>query len=848
MGRFLRLVCRCLVLLAGAAVSVPRPALAHDDVTPPVPRDQPRGRWPRPPEAHDVIVPVQLEVLADGSVGKVTIEASLAPDFDAAALDAARRFTFEPARRGGKPITARIRSLVRFTGDPALASPAGGGGSAQATSRAGGPGSGQATSQGAPAASGSAGPGGKPTSSTSPVPPSGPGAQPTSPAAGAQAPTVDVNVEGQSPPRSASEVVRTAESIRAVPRRTGSDALLVVPGVFLTQHSGEGKAHQIFLRGFDAVHGQDVELWVGGAPVNEVSNVHGQGYADLHFVMPETIAAVRGQPGTFDPRQGDFAVAGSVRYDLGLDEPGFTAKGTLGTFGVWRLFVGYRPPSMSSSTFAAAEVYATGGFGPSRAATRASLAAQVEYDLGPVRARVLATAATGRFDSPGVLLLSEVERGALDRFSTYDPKQNGQSSRTQVVIDLSSRPAAAGASSAGDEGWSLAPFFVLRSLRLRNNFTGYLLDPVNGDSFQQVNDAVTVGLTGHYRRTVPVLSPSDGFEVGVYARNDWVTQSQRRLAAVDDRTTEELVSGQVRATDVGAYVDARIRPVRRVTVRGGVRVDGLSYATENDLAEQGQARSAMGFHIGGKGTVDVTLAGGLHALASAGQGFRSPQARSLAEGEDAPFASVNSYELGLRYRDAVFDAYAAGFYTTLDRDLVFDHVTGRNEAVPATQRGGFSADVVARPASALLLTVSVTYTHASFTGSSDRYGEGDLLPYVPQLVARTELAVTPTLATLWRRPLTAHLGLGTTLLHGRPLPYDEMGQDIFTADARLAVRLREVEIGCDVTNLFDARYYDGQFVYTSAWDRGAAPGLLPLRHVTIGPPFGAFFTLAIHLS
>jgi outer membrane cobalamin receptor len=138
-------------------------------------------------------------------------------------------------------------------------------------------------------------------------------------------------VEGERPPRTASEVTRKRDVLRASPHRTASDLLLVVPGVFITQHSGQGKAHQIFLRGFDAVHGQDIEIWAGGAPVNEVSNVHGQGYADLHFLMPEVVKQIRSTPGTYDPRQGDFAVAGSLRFDLGYDEPGASASATLGS-------------------------------------------------------------------------------------------------------------------------------------------------------------------------------------------------------------------------------------------------------------------------------------------------------------------------------------------------------------------------------------------------------------------------------------------------------------------------------------------------------------------------------------
>ena len=97
----------------------------------------------------------------------------------------------------------------------------------------------------------------------------------------------EVVVEGSRAPRSASETTLDRPLMEAAPHRTASDLLRLVPGLSITQHSGEGKAHQIFFRGFDAVHGQDLEIWAGGAPVNDVSNIHGQGYADLHFLMPE---------------------------------------------------------------------------------------------------------------------------------------------------------------------------------------------------------------------------------------------------------------------------------------------------------------------------------------------------------------------------------------------------------------------------------------------------------------------------------------------------------------------------------------------------------------------------------
>ncbi|WP_437964856.1 TonB-dependent receptor [Sorangium sp. So ce260] len=655
---------------------------------------------------------------------------------------------------------------------------------------------------------------------------------------------VAVVVQGAPPPRSASEAVRERAEVRAAPHRTASDVLQLVPGVFAAQHSGEGKAHQIFFRGFDAVHGQDLEIWIAGAPVNEVSNVHGQGYADLHFVMPEVIRELRAQPGSYDPRQGDFAVAGTVRLELGYDEPGITATASAGSFGARRLFLAYHPEQAEETTFAAFEAYQTDGFGPARAATRTSAIAQGVYEpLAGIRARVMVSAFASRFGSAGVLRLDDLEAGKVDRFASYDPDQGGDSSRAQLVVDLrSSSDAARG------EGLSLAPFVVLRALRLRSNFTGYLADPTSGDATQQLNEAITAGATASYRLRFPLLSDRDTFEAGIVARTDWIEQSQRRLAAVDGRPTATLVDAKVRATDLAGYLDASIRPVRRVTVRGGLRADGLAYQVVDNAGEGAQARSAQGLHVGGKGTVDVALLPGLHALASVGQGFRSPQARSLGEGERTPFTRALSAEAGLRYADELVRASAALFHTRLSEDLVFDEATGRNEPVPATARTGVALDAVARPAPWLVSSVGLTYTRAAFTAAGGRYAAGDLLPFVPQVVARADLAVTPRLGALFGRRLEARAGAGVTLLHGRPLPYGELGRDALLTDVTAHVRYHRVELGLDVYNLLDAAWFDGEFVYPSSFTRGAAPDLLPARHVTVGAPRSFLVSLSLYLG
>jgi hypothetical protein len=148
----------------------------------------------------------------------------------------------------------------------------------------------------------------------------------------------------------------------------------------------------------------------------------------LHFLMPEVVRSVRVSPGSYDPRQGDFAVAGTVRLELGYEQPGLTAKAGLGSFGSSRESSARNRTSPGEQTFAAAEFYRTDGFGPARSAQRASVVAQSSFRLGSdLRARLLMTGYSGRFDSAGVLRLSDLRSHAVSRLDTYDPQQGGAS-------------------------------------------------------------------------------------------------------------------------------------------------------------------------------------------------------------------------------------------------------------------------------------------------------------------------------------------------------------------------------------------------------------------------------------
>lgn len=653
-----------------------------------------------------------------------------------------------------------------------------------------------------------------------------------------------MQVKGQERPSSASDTTIGRDVLGAAPHKTASDLMGTVPGVFVTQHSGQGKAHQIFFRGFDAQHGQDIEISAGGIPVNEVSNVHGQGYADVHFLMPELVLNLHAKPGSYAASQGDFAVAGSLDFELGYTEPGVTAAVTVGMFGEKRLFLAYHPKNAPDETFAAFEGQTTDGFGPARASRRVGGVGQVLFPITEkLDARILATGYASRFDSAGVLTLKDVLSTDSDPFATYDANQGGDSVRFSGLTELRSHDEEA------RDTFALAPFVVVRHLRLRHDFTGFLVDPQNGDTTEQVNDAKTFGLKTHYQRKFELFSKRDHIEVGAYTRADWIDQTELRIAQVDSHTTKTLVDAEIQATNIAGYVEAEATAWKRVRLNLGVRVDGLFFsALDRTLQDAGAERSAMGFHIGKKASLDVLPVTGLHLFASYGDGFRSPQARSLSNGETAPFAEVLSFEGGARYsRGPELDLSAAVFHTRLSSDLVFDEAVARNEPVPATARTGFLAAVTARPVPWFTSSTSATFSHAEFTEGDAENEEGDLVPYAPQVVIRSDMRASIPVATFLDRKLVVNLGTGLSFLGARPLPFGDFGRDVFLLDATAGVRFQEGEIRLDVFNMLDSRYFDGEFVYASNFEQGGPATRVPQRHVTVGSPATLFVTFAAYI-
>ena len=273
----------------------------------------------------------------------------------------------------------------------------------------------------------------------------------------------------------------------------------------------------------------------------------------------------------------------------------------------------------------------------------------------------------------------------------------------------------------------------------------------------------------------------------------------------------------------------------------GVEVfDALAFQDPRYTDGQGYSRSALGTHLGAKAGLERTLTEHWRLFANYGDGFRSPQARSLSEGERAPFASVRSAELGARRDGERVAAQLSLFGSRVEDDFFFDHTVGTTVFTGETMRAGLSAALQTRPLPGVTAALSATVAHARVLATNT------LLPYFAPLVARADVGWSRTVP-LWGQSLALTAGLGLTLLGPRPLPFDEYSRTVFLADALLGARLHGLALRLEVQNALDSRWRDGEFVYGSRFDPEAPASLVPSRHFTAGPPRTASLTLEIHL-
>jgi hypothetical protein len=611
----------------------------------------------------------------------------------------------------------------------------------------------------------------------------------------------------------ASERSLDHDAIEATPGRSTDDLLSAMPGLHQSAHGGHGKAYQYFLRGFDAVHGADIAVDLEGVPLNELSNVHAHGYLDLHFIPLALVEGVDLHPGAWQADAGDFAIAGSASFTLGLQEPGVTLGGGTDTSGV--ATIAWRPAAASTGTFLVGDVDVGRGVGDARDWRQARVGVGVAGDVGGAQARAWALVYDGVFASPGVLREDDLLAGEVGFYDAYPGSGGGRSTRALGAASISG----GGARATG----RLSVWAGYRALALEQNFTGWYDDEVHGDGTVQRHQAGTFGVdTRGWWRPGSRLAA----EAGATARVEPIHQEEAAIDTTGDVWEERATLTAVQ-TEVGAWLATPMRVTPWIDVTPAVRGEVF-------LVDVDGAATAWAPVVAPKLAVVLFRGSRLTWFANYGRGYRSPDARGAGDGGRAPVALADGVELGATATPVDRLALrAAGFATFVTDEIVFDHVEARYLATGTTRRVGFDGGIVVRPRDALRIDADITWTDGRYAAT------GEPIPYAPRL-----LVVVGTYAeALPIGPHALTAGLRGVVLGRRPLPGGFSSHPSVTADLTTTLSVGRWAVGLEVDNALGARWRDGEFMFPSRWDPTEPAAELPVRHFTAGTPTAARVSL-----
>ena len=635
------------------------------------------------------------------------------------------------------------------------------------------------------------------------------------------------NAVGTSDAASAGRITSRLLSTR--PPLRPAEILEYVPGLIVTQHSGDGKANQYFLRGFNLDHGTDFATSVDGMPVNLPTHAHGHGYTDLNFLIPEVVDSIDYYKGPYRAASGDFASAGSAGIGLKDRLPQSTGTLTLGEHGYRRIFAGYSPSAGNAQPDA------------QRPSLLVGFEAQ-QYD-GPwtvpqdhrrVNGIVRLSDGTRRDGWSGTLMGYDarwtatdqvaqraVDSGAIGRFGSLDPTTGGRSSRYSASGDWRR--------SLSDGSVKVSAYAMRYSLNLFSNFTYQLDNPDLGDQFEQSDRRKSAGLVMSRLWSGSLGTRPMTNELGLQGRQDRIdvglydTVARERIATTrDDRVDQQ---------SFGAYWENGIQWHERLRSVVGLRADHYRFRVDADLPENsGRERDSQ---VSPKLSLIAGPWAKTETFLNWGRGFHSNDARGTVTRFDPKcirsspidecavepvpgLVHSTGYEVGLR-TEAVRGLQSSLSLWKLDigSELVFVGDAGTTEPNRPSKRHGVEFSNRYIPVSWLLVDLDLAWSRARFA-DDDPVGRA-----IPGAVSRVgSFAVTVTDIGPWSGTFTLrHLG-------ARPLIEDRsVTARAFTlASMRVGYRFSpNVQTFLDVFNLFDRKADDIEYYYESQLRGEEAP-------------------------
>jgi len=625
----------------------------------------------------------------------------------------------------------------------------------------------------------------------------------------------------------ASQGVIRAELLKSRPALRPGEVLEYVPGLIVTQHSGDGKANQYFLRGFNLDHGTDFATSVNGMPVNMPTHGHGQGYTDLNFLMPELVDRIDYRKGPYFATHGDFASAGAadIRYKQRLDAP--FAQVTLGEHG-YRRAVGAASFDLGVDTHLLGALEWMGNDGPwtvPEGLRRKNAVATLSHGT---KARGWSTSLMA-YDASWTSTDQVPERlindGSLARYGSLDPSDGGSTSRTSLSGEWHQVD--------GERESHVSAYALRYRLKLYSNFTYALERPATGDQFSQQDSRSVYGLKANQAWSHTLAGLDARSELGVQARRDHITvglyDTQQRATVGTTRVDD------VQETMLSAYAQSQLTLTPWLRSVLGVRADNARFVVDS-LTNTANSGTASATQLSPKLSLIAGPWAQTEFFLNAGRGLHSNDARGTTTTVDPrsgdpvdkvpALVASRGWELGARTEALPgLQSSLAFWHLKFDSELVYVGDAGATEASGATTRRGVEWNNRWTPTPHFLLDADLATTHA-------RFDNGDRIPNAVDSVASiaaTLKDIGPWSATLqWR-----YLGTGALIEDN-----SQRSKVSSTFNLRLSRSLQDLlgrhsQLTLDVFNLFDRKVNDIEYFYASQLPNDVA---MADRHVHPAEP------------
>jgi hypothetical protein len=537
---------------------------------------------------------------------------------------------------------------------------------------------------------------------------------------------VEINAQKRDALQSISQL-----DVQLRPIQSAQDILRSVPGLFIAQHAGGGKAEQIFLRGFDIDHGTDIALFADGVPVNMVSHAHGQGYADLHFIIPELVQNVDFQKGTYDARVGNFATAGQVMFETPNVLSDNMFKLEAGQFDTYRMMtavnlLGSNAASKGNSAYIASEqLFSNAYFDAPQSLRRSNYFAKLTQVLDQKQSlNVSLSHFSSSWLASGQIPERAVQSGQISHFGAIDATEGGATKRSNINLihyyTLS------------DKTLIKNQFYASKyQFELYSNFTFFLNDPEYGDQIRQKEDRLITGYQGSIAYQNRFAGRPYSIESGVQLRSDAINGNE--LSHTRNRRTllSNIALGDIQETNAALYTDMRVELTPTLSLHTGIRADQFQYNYVNalDSSVYQNLHTTRG-QVSPKFNLQWQATPKIQFYFRTGRGFHSNDTRVVLYSTDQNILpSAWGQDIGLIYKPLrSILLQVTGWNLASEQEFVYVGDEGIVEPGGKGVRRGIDLSVRWQPAPWLFFDGDYTFSHARFV---DEPEGGQRVPLAP---------------------------------------------------------------------------------------------------------------------